>query len=288
MKRFVITALCACLSAMVFGQKTQPTAKTLPAAKTIMKNQSDSACYAMGMGLAKYYQQQGTKSVNTNQVMKGISDVFSANKVDSNSYAMGLSFGSYYKQMGVKTINPTLIAKGINDVFGNKKTAFDDNAANSVMNSYLMKLQEQKSQPNIEAGEAFLKQNKTKPGVQTTPSGLQYEVLREGTGPKPTILDSVTCDYRGTLLNGNEFDNSYSRGAPITFSLRGVVAGWTEGLQLMSEGAKYKFYVPYNLAYGAFDYGPIPGGSMLIFEIELRRVIKHPEAVSDQPKTPGN
>jgi len=126
----------------------------------------------------------------------------------------------------------------------------------------------------MDSGTAFLEQNKTKSGIITTASGLQYEIITAGTGIKPTAQDSVTCNYMGTLLDGTEFDNSYKRGEPITFNLGGVIRGWTEGLQLMSEGAKYKFYVPYALGYGAHDYGPIPGGSVLIFEVDLLKVIK--------------
>lgn len=107
-----------------------------------------------------------------------------------------------------------------------------------------------------------------------TASGLQYEILRDSTGIKPVAADDVTVHYRGTFIDGSGFDNSYDRGEPITFNLRGVIAGWTEGLQLMSVGSKYKFYVPYTLGYGAFDYMSIPGGSMLIFEVELLAVIK--------------
>ena len=129
---------------------------------------------------------------------------------------------------------------------------------------------------NINSNIRILIQNKLKPGVKTTTSGLQYEILRDTLGEKPVATDSVTCNYTGTLVDGTEFDNSYKRGQPITFSLRGVIAGWTEGLQLMSIGSKYKFYVPYQIGYGAFDYGPIPGGSTLIFEIELLAIKKVP------------
>jgi FKBP-type peptidyl-prolyl cis-trans isomerase len=122
------------------------------------------------------------------------------------------------------------------------------------------------------AGENFLAANKKKAGVKTTASGLQYEVIREGTGPKPTAQDTVTVNYAGTLINGTEFDNSYKRGEPITFPLRGVIAGWTEGLQLMSTGAKYKFYIPHQLAYGTNDVGTIPAGSVLVFEVELLKI----------------
>ena len=193
---------------------------------------------------------------------------------DSASYAIGLSVVNFYKQQGVTNLNTTLISKAINDVMSGKKALFDDNVANTVMNNYMNKLQSQKSKPNIDAGIAFLAQNKNKSGVKTTASGLQYEVITEGTGPKPGPTDTVVCNYRGTLLNGTQFDNSYDRGQPLVIAANKVITGWTEGLQLMSVGSKYKFYIPYTLGYGASDYGPIPGGSMLIFEVELLDVKK--------------
>lgn len=193
---------------------------------------------------------------------------------DSVSYVIGMSAATFYKQQGITKLNSALVTRGINDVFGGKKLLVDDMAANSVMNKYMMEIQKQKSKGAIDSGAAFLKQNKNKPGVKTTATGLQYEVITEGTGARPTAEDSVTCHYFGKLLNGFEFDNSYNRGQPITFSLKGVIPGWTEGLQLMTVGSKYKFYVPYTLGYGAMDYGPIPGGSTLVFEVELLDVKK--------------
>lgn len=193
---------------------------------------------------------------------------------DSVSYAVGISVANFYKQQGISKLNTSLISRAINDLMGGKKPLLDDAAANQVMNDYMNKMQAKKSKPAIEAGEKFLAQNKTKAGVVTTGSGLQYEVLTEGTGAQPLATDSVTCHYKGTLLDGTVFDNSYDRGTPITFFLSGVIRGWTEGVQLMKEGAKYKFYIPYQLAYGPNDYGPIPGGSMLTFEVELLKVIK--------------
>lgn len=196
--------------------------------------------------------------------------------LDSASYAVGLSVINFYKQQGITKLNSTLVTKAMNDVLAGKKPLLDDAAANAVLNNFMMSLQAQKSKPNIDAGQKFLAENKKKPGVITTASGLQYEILRDSTGPKPVATDSVTCHYKGTLLNGTVFDNSYDRGQPITFSLGGVIKGWTEGLQLMSVGSKYKFYVPYTLGYGPTDYGPIPGGSMLTFEVELLAIKKHP------------
>lgn len=195
---------------------------------------------------------------------------------DSASYAVGLSVANFYKQQGITKLNTGLVSKAISDILAGKKPLLDDAASNMVLNNYMMMLQAQKSKPAIDSGNAFLAKNKLKKGVKTTASGLQYEILRDTTGPKPTAADSVTCHYRGTLLNGTVFDNSYDRGQPITFSLGGVIKGWTEGLQLMSIGSKYKFYVPYTLGYGPSDYGPIPGGSMLTFEVELLEIRKVP------------
>lgn len=194
------------------------------------------------------------------------------NLTDSASYAIGVSVASFYEQQGITNLNTSLVAKAINDVLGKKTLLLNDYQANSVMMKCINKAQEAKSKPNIDAGEKFLAQNKSKSGVKTTASGLQYEVIKEGTGPKPTTADTVTVNYVGTLLNGNEFDNSFKRGEPISFPVTGVIRGWTEALQLMPEGSKYKLYIPYQLAYGPNDQGPIPGGSMLIFEVELLKV----------------
>ena len=194
---------------------------------------------------------------------------------DSASYAIGISVANFYKEQGMKTLNTELVSKAITDVMNNQHTVFDNNTANTVLNACMTHLQAEKSRGTIEAGEKFLAENKNKPGIKTTASGLQYEVLKQGTGPKPAATDSVTCHYRGYFLTGGEdFDNSYKRGQPITFSLSGVIRGWTEGLQLMNEGSKYRLFVPYKLGYGAMDYMSIPGGSMLIFEVELIKVIK--------------
>lgn len=191
---------------------------------------------------------------------------------DSANYAMGLSIANFYKQQGVSKINSSIVTKAINDVMNGKQIMLNDMQANSCMMTYLNKQQMTKSKPNIDAGEAFLATNKKKPGVTTTASGLQYEVMTQGTGAKPGLKDTVVCNYKGTFLNGSVFDDSYSRGVPAEFAVTGVIRGWTEVLQLMPEGSKYKVYVPYELGYGGADYNGIPGGSMLTFEIELMKV----------------
>lgn len=193
---------------------------------------------------------------------------------DSASYAIGFSVASFYKQQGITNINTALVSRAINDIYGNKAPLLTDGAANDIMNKVMVKMQEEKVKPAINACNTFLADNKKKAGVKTTASGLQYEVITEGTGIRPTAVDTFVCHYRGTLLDGTEFDASYNRGQPLIMGVRQVIPGWTEGLQLMPVGSKYKFYIPYNLGYGTFDNGAIPGGSALIFEVELLDVKK--------------
>jgi FKBP-type peptidyl-prolyl cis-trans isomerase FklB len=197
---------------------------------------------------------------------------------DSLNYAIGVSVANYYKGQDFKALNPAMIAKAIADV-NNKKALMKDDDVNKCMMQFIgqrqeaeMKEQAVKSKGTIEAGEKFLAENKNKTGVKTTASGLQYEVITQGTGPKPKATDTVTVNYVGTLINGTEFDNSYKRGQSISFPLNGVIRGWTEGVQLMPVGSKYKFYIPYQLGYGLQNAGPIPPGSVLVFEVELLKI----------------
>jgi FKBP-type peptidyl-prolyl cis-trans isomerase len=216
-----------------------------------------------------------TKGTGQKTVLKNI--------VDSASYAIGMSEAKFMKQQGITRINSACVAKAIEDVMNNKQAALDDGQANNAVMSYINKIQQERSKDVISAGEKFLAENKKRPGVKTTPSGLQYEVIKEGAGTRgegirPVGEDSVTCHYAGSLINGVEFESSYKSGQPITFALYGVIPGWTEGLQYMTVGSKYKFFIPYQLGYGTQGNGrQIPGGSVLIFEIELLDVKKlHP------------
>jgi FKBP-type peptidyl-prolyl cis-trans isomerase FklB len=193
---------------------------------------------------------------------------------DSASYAIGLSVANFYKQQGITKLNTVMITRAINDIYTNKKPLLNDNEGNDIMNRYMAQLQEKKAKMAIDSGTAFLAKNKKRPEVKTTASGLQYEVFTEGTGIKPTASDTIIAHYKGTLLNGTTFDNSYDKGEPLKIAVNKVIPGWTEGLQLMSVGSKYKFYIPYNLGWGSFDNGPIPGGSVTIFEVELLDVKK--------------
>jgi FKBP-type peptidyl-prolyl cis-trans isomerase len=194
------------------------------------------------------------------------------NLEDSANYAMGLSIANFYRQQGVKKINGTIVTRAINDAMNGKPTLLNDAQTSTVLMTYLNNQQMAKSKPNIDACNNFLATNKKRQGVVTTASGLQYEVITQGSGSKPTLQDTVVCNYKGQFLDGNEFDNSYKRGEPAEFGLTRVIRGWTEVLQLMPVGSKYKVYVPYQLGYGLSDYNGIPGGSLLIFEIELLNV----------------
>ena len=195
---------------------------------------------------------------------------------DSVSYVMGeiAAYNLIQQGLGDVKMNNTVFLKAVSDVMAKKKPLLDDATANACMGSYMEKIQTNKIKPTIEEGRKFLAQNKLKPGVKTTASGLQYEVITEGTGIKPAALDTFVAHYRGTLLNGTEFDASFNRGQPLTLGVSQVIRGWTEGLQLMAIGSKYKFYIPYELAYGTMGQGQIPGGAMLLFEVELLDVKK--------------
>ncbi len=219
--------------------------------------------------LAQTKSQPKTSVTNTNKSVPVNSKTTLKTLNDSVSYAIGVSVASFYKQQGITSLNSGLVSKAINDVLAGKKALLDDETCNTVVTKMMTGMQETKSKPAIESGKAFLAKNKTRPEIKSTASGIQYEVITEGTGIKPQAKDSVTVNYKGTLIDGTEFDNSYTRGEPITFPLNRVIPGWTEGLQLMSVGSKYKLYIPYTLAYGTNDQGPIPGGSTLIFEVDL-------------------
>lgn len=194
---------------------------------------------------------------NSTIVLKSLNDSF--------SYAIGLNIAEFYSKQGVTNINSNLIAKAIADVYGNKPHMMTEDQANETV----MKRLNPNLYKNIEKGESFLASNKSKPGIKVTASGLQYEIITEGKGPKPGPTDTVVANYKGTLLDGTEFDNSYKRNEPLSIPLNRVITGWTEGLQLMPVGSKFRLYIPYKLAYGLNDNGPIPGGSVLVFELEL-------------------
>lgn len=195
------------------------------------------------------------------------------NLCDSASYAAGIYLINFFREFDIINFNSVIVTRAINDLQSKKKPLLSDSLANMVAMRYQYKLQEIKNKPTIDAGKKFLADNKKRPGVKVTASGLQYEVIKQGTGRKPTKKDTVSCNYIGAYIDGTEFNNSYNMGGPISFAVTGVIKGWTEGLLMMPIGSKWKLYVPYNLAYGPGQYQTIPGGSTLVFEIELLGIV---------------
>jgi len=194
---------------------------------------------------------------------------------DSLSYAIGMSLANFYKQQGIKSVNTVMVDKAINDVMKTGKPAMTDEQMNMCITGYLQKTKSEKASVAKKAGEAFLVENKKKPGVVTLPSGLQYQIMKKGDGPLPAATDKVKCHYHGTLIDGTVFDSSVERGQPAEFPVNGVIQGWVEALQLMPVGSKWKLFIPSNLAYGDNAAGPkIPGGSTLVFEVELLEIVK--------------
>lgn len=192
---------------------------------------------------------------------------------DSLSYAMGLSAGQFLKAQGVENLNYTLLNKAIEQTLQSKATAFGMEAANGVMERFARTSFTKKAAAEKEKGRQFLAQNKMKNGVTVTPSGVQYEVLTSGQGPKPTRNDTVVVHYSGKLLNNQEFDSSYKRGQPLTIPVAGVISGWTEALQLMPTGSKWRLYIPSDQGYGDTGAGQnIPGGATLVFDVELLEI----------------
>jgi len=214
-----------------------------------------------------------TTSCNTRS---GITSTKVQSPEDSLAYSLGIA--SYFYYMGDSlNINPVLFAKGMIDA-ENKKNTLDEQTAQGYVMSYMQNRQAEKMKlqygKNIDEGEKFLAENKKREGVQETASGLQYEVITMGTGAKPGPEETVKVHYTGTLMDGTKFDSSVDRNEPAVFGVNQVIKGWQEGIQLMPVGSKFKFYIPYELAYGANGTGPIPPYATLIFEVELLDIVK--------------
>ncbi len=197
-------------------------------------------------------------------------------KKDKTSYVIGADLATNLKRESID-VDPDMVLRGMKDVLSGGKTLMTDEemrATSTALRQEIMEKQAQEikklAEKNKKEGEAFLEANKKKEGVKTLPSGLQYKVITEGTGKSPKATDTVTVNYRGTLVDGTEFDSSYKRGQPATFPVNGVIKGWTEALQLMKEGAKWELFIPPDLAYGERGAGNVIGpDSTLIFEVEL-------------------
>ena len=201
--------------------------------------------------------------------------------MDKVSYALGIGIGHQLANMGGQELNIDDFAQAVQDVLGGKELKIKSSEAQMIVQEFfaaqeqkINKQREEAGKMAKEAGEKYLAENAKKEGIITLPSGLQYQVLKEGNGKKPSAKDSVKCHYEGFLIDGTVFDSSVQRGEPAVFGLQQVIAGWTEGLQLMQEGAKYRFFIPYRLAYGEGGAGgSIPPYAALIFDVVLIQVM---------------
>ena len=194
--------------------------------------------------------------------------------MDKFSYGLGMGIGQNLLSMGVQNMNIDDFVKALKDVLTGAKTEMSHSEAQAVVNDHFRKLAEEAYTQNKASGEAFLAENAKKEGVTVLPSGLQYEVITAGNGKKPSATDRVQCHYEGTLIDGTIFDSSIKRGEPAVFGVNQVIKGWVEALQLMQEGAKWRLYIPYDMAYGEHGAGEmIPPYSALIFDVELIKVL---------------
>ena len=279
----VLPILAAGMMLLGFAQAQQtPAAKTeqAPAAKAQPAAPAKPKAPAPKAGAAKT---AAAKSAATT-ALKTPRDKF--------SYALGMNLGASLHKQSVD-VDPNMVAQGLRAALAGGKTLLTQEEAQAALmevQNELRKKQQEKMQvageANKKEGEAFLASNKAKEGVVTLPSGLEYKILKEGNGPKPTASDSVVCNYRGTLISGTEFDSSYKRGQPATFPVNGVIKGWTEALQLMPVGSKWQLFVPSSLAYAergaGGDIGP---NATLIFEVELLSIQEKPKTDQAKPAT---
>jgi FKBP-type peptidyl-prolyl cis-trans isomerase len=246
-----------------------------PAAKSTASSQTGSSAQTAGDGKT----QTGTGAKSTTgtaaQHHAAAAPLVLKTDKDKQSYAIGMNIGKSIHRDGVD-VDPSILLRGMKDALAGGKTVLTEDEAKAVMTNLQAELHKQQAEKaqvaadvNKKAGDAFLAANKTKEGVVALPSGLQYKILTQGTGPKPTAADTVVCNYKGTLLDNTEFDSSYSRNQPLTIPVAGVIKGWTEALQLMPVGSKWQLFIPSDLAYGPSAKGPIGANSTLIFEVEL-------------------
>ncbi len=277
---------------------------------SLLNNELDTLSYALGVNISDAFSKQKIDGIVADKMSKGFTDYesgnleigakeaatmiykfmneprkkdslgnvhLSASYLDSLSYGIGVNISESFKNQGVEGLKGQFIAKGFSD-FANDKSIIDPAAALNAIQVFQMNHQkiaaEKMAGPAIEEGKKFLAENAKRPGVITLPSGLQYEIIKKGTGEIPIASSVVSTHYHGTLLDGTVFDSSVERGEPAQFGVGQVIAGWTEALQLMPVGSKWKLYIPYNLAYGERGAGKIKPYSTLIFDIELLEIVK--------------
>jgi len=273
MHKFFNTVIYLLAAGMVLGNapaQDTPAATTPPATQTPAKSTPAAGAKA---------QTPAAKKPATATAAKTATPLTLKTQKEKFSYAIGMKMGGNFKKQAVP-IDAAILSRGIKDALGGGKTLLTDEEAQAAIMEVQKEMQAKMQEKNKEAGDAnkkqgesFLATNKGKEGVVALPSGLQYKIEKAGTGPKPTANDSVVCNYRGTLIDGKEFDSSYKRGQPATFPVTGVIKGWTEALQLMPVGSKWQLFIPSDLAYGdrgaGADIGP---GATLVFEVELMSI----------------
>ena len=234
------------------------------------------ALFTAGLSQAQTKKAVTTKKTTTHLTMPVTkSTVLLKTPLDSFSYAVGLEGAAYYKNQGAPQLNTEIVKKAFEDVYNAKTFLLTPEQSSMTIQKQLQAFMAGKSEKVKEEGRKFLAENKKRPGVVELPNGLQYEILKAGTGPKPKATDTVRAHYIGSLINGQEFDNSYKRGQPLQIPVGGVIQGWIQALQMMPVGSKWKLFIPSNLGYGdnGAGNGAIPGGATLIFEIELIEIV---------------
>lgn len=229
--------------------------------------QLKSILLVTGLSVFAFTACNGQKKMDKNAALK--------TEMDTVSYSLGVNIGNNLKGQGFGDINLAAMMKAMEDVMGDKTLSISEEEANTLIQAYFASMMEKKATEGRSAGEAFLAENAKKAGITTTASGLQYEVLTMGEGAKPVATDKVTVHYHGTLTDGKVFDSSVDRGEPASFPLNGVITGWTEALQLMPIGSKFRIFLPSDLAYGERGAGQLIGPhATLIFEVELLSIDK--------------
>jgi FKBP-type peptidyl-prolyl cis-trans isomerase FklB len=282
--RALILALAGTLSGIALAQQSStPSTNTNPPASTTATPKKPSTT--------------STTKSGTTAAKKPAPLVLNTQK-DKASYAIGMNIGKGLKENLTKDavdINQEILLRGMKDALAGNKPALTDDETKAVLTElqndvrkHAEELHQAEAAKNAKAGQDFLEANKAKPGVVALPSGLQYKVITEGTGPKPTASDVVVCNYKGTLIDGTEFDSSYKRGKPATFPVGQVIKGWTEALQLMPVGSKWELAIPPSLGYGERGAGPIGPDQTLLFEVELMSIQSKttgPGVTAPEPKT---
>jgi len=236
--------------------------------------QTSAQTPAAKSGAASTTPKSSSASAGKSSAAKSAAPTLTTDK-EKQSYAIGMSIARSLHNQPVD-VDPSLVARGLRDELSGSKTLLTDEEAQATLTALQAQMHQKAEEQmqvlaaaNLKQSEAFLAANKTKDGVVTTPSGLQYKILTPGTGPKPAATDTVVCNYVGKLVDGTEFDSSYKHGEPITIGVSGVIKGWTEALQMMPVGSKWEIYIPPDLAYGDHGKGPIAPNSALIFDVEL-------------------